>query len=113
MLHRLPPPKLLQVNRNAHTTTCHSERRTSTLHNYHYSFREARGIGSAGLKGKKRFLFAARKRKSLNKTPAGRIANASLHGEAFAIPNLRLWRNLRRRSSIGNTKIRIFKCADF
>jgi hypothetical protein len=35
----------------ANTTACHSESRTSTLHKFQRSLREARGIGSAGRKG--------------------------------------------------------------
>jgi putative endonuclease len=36
---------------NANTTTCCSESRTSSLREHRYSFCEARGIGSAALKG--------------------------------------------------------------
>jgi hypothetical protein len=46
-----PADKLPRPNHHAYPTTCCSECRTSTQHNHRYSFREARGIGSAALKG--------------------------------------------------------------
>src|SRR6478672_5091129 len=80
MLHRLPPPKLLQVNHNAHTTTCCSERRTSTLHNYHYSVCEARGIGSAALRDVETMLC----NRFIQRCVLLFSAPPRLRGEAFA-----------------------------